>query len=90
MDDVLQVHHRHVVFTSMRGCGMSFLMHRHMLKTYMDEAVRVVQDYFVKKRKVNPGIIAGLHTFGSRMNFNPHVHMLVMMGGMKENGEWVT
>ncbi|OLN32380.1 putative transposase [Desulfosporosinus metallidurans] len=22
------------------------------------------------------------------MNFNPHVHMLVTMGGMKKNGEW--
>lgn len=90
MDDVLQVHHRHVVFTIDEGLWDVFLVHRHLLKTYMDEAVRVVQEYFLKKRKVTPGIIAGLHTFGSRMNFNPHVHMLVTMGGMKENGEWVT
>ncbi|ECV7489942.1 IS91 family transposase, partial [Salmonella enterica subsp. enterica serovar Muenchen] len=45
---------------------------------------------FEKKHKVTPGIIAGLHTFGARMNFNPHVHMLVTMGGMKKNGEWKT
>lgn len=90
MDDVLQVHHRHVVFTIDEGLWDVFLVHRHLLKTYMDEAVHVVQEYFVKKRKVTPGIIAGLHTFGSRMNFNPHVHMLVTMGGMKKNGEWVT
>ena len=54
----------------------------------MDEAVRIVQDYYKKKSKVVPGVIAGLHTFGARMNFNPHVHMLVTMGGMKKNGEW--
>ncbi|OXS57890.1 IS91 family transposase, partial [Cohnella sp. CIP 111063] len=29
-------------------------------------------------------------TFGSKLNFNPHVHMLVTMGGMKANGEWKT
>lgn len=38
--------------------------------------------------KVTPGIIAGLHIFGARINSKPHVHMLVTMGGMKENGEW--
>ncbi|VBB09331.1 transposase is801/is1294 [Lucifera butyrica] len=31
-----------------------------------------------------------MHTFGSRLNFNPHVHILVSMGGMKESGEWKT
>jgi hypothetical protein len=61
-----------------------------MLKELMDEAVRLVQNWFKKKLKVTPGVIAGLHTFGSRVNFNPHVHMLVTMGGMKKNGEWKT
>src|SRR5690606_25062820 len=64
--------------------------HRKLLKVYMDEAVRIIKAYFEKKHKVTPGIIAGLHTFGSRLNFNPHVHMLVSMGGMKANGEWKT
>jgi predicted ester cyclase len=45
-----------------------------MLKESMDEAVGVIQKWFEKKFKVTPGIIAGLHTFGSRLNFNPHVH----------------
>jgi len=81
LDDVLQVHHRHVVFTIDEGLWDVFLVHRHLLKAYRDEAVRVVQDYFQKKLKVTHGVIVGLHTFGSRMNFNPHVHMLVTMGG---------
>nr|WP_237087923.1 transposase [Paenibacillus crassostreae] len=29
--------------------------------------------------------MARLHTFGSRVNFNPLVHMLVTMGGLTEN-----
>ncbi|EGW41934.1 hypothetical protein DOT_0144 [Desulfosporosinus sp. OT] len=29
-----------------------------------------------------PGVIAGIHTFEARMNFNPYIYMLVTMGGM--------
>lgn len=87
-EEVLQVNHRHVIFTIDEGLRDIFRMHRIMLKEFMDEAVRLVQEWFEKKLKVVPGIIAGLHTFGSRINFNPHVHMLVTMGGMKKNGEW--
>jgi uncharacterized protein (DUF2267 family) len=89
-EDVFQVAHRHVVFTIDEGLWEIFLRHRYMLKDYMNEAVRILQEFFEKKLKVTPGIIAGLHTFGARMNFNPHIHMLVTMGGMKENGEWKT
>jgi hypothetical protein len=89
-DDVVKVVHRHAVFTMDEGLWPIFLKHRSMLKELMDEAVGLVQNWFKKKLKVTPGVIAGLHTFGSRMNFNPHVHMLVTMGGMKKNGEWKT
>jgi len=89
--DVFQVNHRHVVFTIDEGLREIFLLHRaKLLKEFMDEAVRLVKEHFEKKHKVTPGIIAGLHTFGARLNFNPHVHMLVTMGGMKKNGEWKT
>lgn len=90
MEDVFQVNHRHVVFTIDEGLWSVFLLHRKMLKEFMDEAVQIIKVHFEKKHKITPGIIAGLHTFGSRLNFNPHVHMLVTMGGMKSNGEWKT
>ncbi|WP_246362466.1 IS91 family transposase [Paenibacillus alba] len=90
LEDVFQVNHRHVVFTIDEGLWSVFLMHRKMLKEFMYEAVQIIKMHFEKKHKITPGIIAGLHTFGSRLNFNPHVHMLVTMGGMKSNGEWKT
>jgi hypothetical protein len=89
-EDVFQVNHRHVIFTIDEGLWDVFLLHRKLLKVLMDEAARILKDYFEKKHKVTPGIIAGLHTFGARMNYNPHVHMMVTMGGMKKNGEWKT
>lgn len=87
-EEVVHVNHRHVIFTIDEGLRIIFQMHRELLKDLMDESVKIVQDWFKKKHKVTPGIIAGLHTFGARMNFNPHVHMLVTMGGMKKQGEW--
>lgn len=87
-EDVLQVNHRHVIFTIDEGLRDVFLLHRHLLKDLMDEAARIISEFFKKKAKVTPGIIAGLHTFGSRVNFNPHVHMLVTMGGLTKKGKW--
>ncbi|MBB4075532.1 hypothetical protein GGR02_003369 [Anoxybacillus voinovskiensis] len=87
-EDVLQVNHRHVIFTIDEGLRDVFLLHRHLLKDLMDAASKLVMGFFQKKAKVTPGIISGLHTFGSRVNFNPHVHMLVTMGGLTEKGEW--
>ena len=51
-------------------------------------AAGLILGYFKKHCKVTAGVIVGLHTFGARMQFNPHVHMLVTMGGMTRNGEW--
>ena len=87
-EDVLQVNHRHIIFTIDEGLRNIFLLHRDLLKPLMNEAAKLITDYFQKKCKVTPGIIAGLHTFGSRVNFNPHVHMLVTMGGITKKGGW--
>jgi hypothetical protein len=72
-DNVVKVAHRHAVFTMDEG---QWPKHRNMLKSLMDEAVGLIQEWFQKKLNATPGIIARLHTFDARMNFNPHVHML--------------
>ena len=87
-EDMYHTIHRHIVFTIDEGLRKLFLLHRkELLKGLMDEAANVVQMYFRKKR-ITPGIIAGLHTFGSQLEFNPHVHMIVTMGGLSDGGEW--
>ncbi len=64
-EEVFQVNHRHVVMTIDEGLRDVFLKHRYLLNEFMDEAVRIVNEFFEKKHRVTPGIIAGLHTFGS-------------------------
>lgn len=63
-DDVIQTNHRHIIFTIDEHLRIVFEKHRNLLKGLMDEASRMIRDYFEKKHKVMPGIIAGLHTFG--------------------------
>ncbi|WP_424955040.1 IS91 family transposase [Effusibacillus lacus] len=86
--ELLTVPHRHVVFTMDERLWPLFCLKREMLKALMDEAAKLLQDWFLDRYKVTIGIVMGLHTFGSRMNFNPHVHMLVTEGGMKADGEF--
>ena len=86
--DGYQVMHRHVIFTIDEELRLVFAKHRFLLKDLMDRSVQLIQEYFQKKSKVTSGIIAGLHTFGAKAQFNPHVHMLVTMGGMTEKGYW--
>ncbi|MFA1820981.1 transposase [Virgibacillus oceani] len=63
-----------------------FLLYRYFLEPLMDEDTKLISNYFGKKAKIKPGIIVGLHRFGSKVNFNPHAHMLVTMGGVTKKG----
>lgn len=88
--DLFSVNHRHVVFTIDEGLRPIFLMDKYrvkLLKGLMDEAAEIVLAHF-KKGHRQAGIVAALHTFGSKLEFNPHVHMVVTMGGVTPKGEW--
>lgn len=53
----------------------------------MDEAARILLDFF-REHQIQAGIVATLHTFGSQLEFNPHVHLVVTMGGLTKDGKW--
>ncbi len=38
---------------------------------------------------VKPGMIAMLHTWGSQMQFHPHLHVVLCGAGFREEGAWV-
>ena len=43
-----------------------------------------------RRRSFVPGIIAVLHTFGSDLKWNPHIHMIVTAGGLSPDGaRWI-
>lgn len=54
-EDVLQVIHRHMIFTIIEGLRDVFLLYRDPL---MDKAARLVTEFFQKRGKMIPGIIS--------------------------------
>lgn len=89
-NDLFTVAHRHAVFTIDENLRPIFMMDKYrevLLKGLMDEAARILLDFF-EKYHVKAGIVAGLHTFGSQLEFNPHVHLVVTMGGITKDGKW--
>jgi len=84
-----RVPHRHIMFTVDERLWEIFSRHRELLKDLMDLAVKILLDWLKKSGKVKSGAMVGIHTFGARMNFNPHVHVLVTEGGFDGTGEWV-
>lgn len=83
------VPHRHIMFTIDERLWEIFARHRELLSKLMDGAVKILLSWLKKSGKVKSGAMVGLHTFGARMNFNPHVHILVTEGGIDGNGKWV-
>ena len=90
-NDMYRSNHRHVVFTIDEGLRSIFAgkYRKKLLKKLMDEAARLLNEWF-KKCGFKPGIVSALHTFGSKLEFNPHIHMLVSMGGVTPENEWKT
>ncbi|WP_446488164.1 transposase, partial [Enterococcus avium] len=60
---------------------------KELLKGLMDEAARILLDFF-RKHHIQAGVVATLHTFGSQLEYNPHVHLVVTMGGLTKDGKW--
>lgn len=88
---LLQVRHRHCVFTIDEELRPFFLKDRSLLD-YLFSAVRsVVLKLFHKDNQsllFTPGFICVLHTFGRDLKWNPHIHCLVSEGGIGNNGLW--
>jgi predicted RNA-binding Zn-ribbon protein involved in translation (DUF1610 family) len=85
------VRHRHIVFTVPEEIRDLFRVDRKLLKLLMDEAAKLMLEYFQRQRKTTkwvPGIVCVLHTFGRDLKWNPHVHMLVTEGAIVEGEEW--
>lgn len=85
----LDVPYRHVVFTLPDKLWNVFLWDRKLLDILFD-AARVTMLSWCRERGFVPGIVLVLHTFGSAVNFNTHIHMLVTEGGLNlEKNGWV-
>ena len=87
--DFVDVPYRHIVWTIPDTLWDFFLWDRKLLNILFT-AARTTMLEWCKGRGFIPGIVMVVHTFGSKVNVNTHIHMLVTEGGLnlQKNG-WV-
>jgi hypothetical protein len=67
-----------------------FRQNRHLPHDLPRLGAAVLQQWGKLRGGVELAIMVIPHTFGAKLNFNPHLHMLVSAGGLKESdGRWV-
>jgi hypothetical protein len=79
-----------VVFTMPSTLWPIFQQNRHLLHDLPAVGAAVVRQWTKLKYGVSVLIMVIAHTFGGRLNFNSHLHILVSNGGLREGeGRWV-
>lgn len=101
VDRILNVSHRHTVFTIPEELRGRFYWNRELLDDLCNLVADVIQTWYTNKTKKGDrrksgkkwrgdevGIICVVHTFGRDMKFNPHIHALVTEGALTRDGRW--
>jgi hypothetical protein len=67
-----------------------FEAHRHLQHDLPALGAAVLRQYAWNRHRVRLYIVVVQHTFGGRLNHNPHLHMMVSAGGLKTSeSAWV-
>lgn len=88
---LVNVPHRHCVFTIDENLRVFFLQDRSLLDCLFHAVSSVISRMFQrlnKSKNFTPGYIMVLHTFGRDLKWNPHIHCLISEGGFSDDGFW--
>ncbi|HIX67100.1 MAG TPA: transposase [Candidatus Anaerostipes excrementavium] len=88
---LINVRHRHCVFTIDEDLRAFFLQDRSLLNCLFHSVSSVISRMFFKlnqTKNFTPGYIMVLHTFGRDLKWNPHIHCLLSEGGHGNDGSW--
>jgi len=91
LGNLINVRHRHIVFTIPEELRSFFGEDRQRLKLLPKCAAKTITSWMYKLNKseeFTPGIVTVIHTFGRDLKWNPHVHMMVTEGGKGNKTEW--
>lgn len=84
---LFRYNHRHLVFTIPEELRSFFRNDRTLLQLLFDASSITIKQWFSEKftkEKVTPAFISILHTYGRTLNFNPHIHMILLDGGVSK------
>lgn len=91
LSKLINVRHRHIVFTIPEELRIYFGKDRSKLKLLPQSAANAVTSWMKdlnKSEEFTPGIVTVIHTFGRDLKCNPHVHMMITEGGTGKKTVW--
>lgn len=86
---MINVPHRHIIFTLPSQLWNIFAIERSLLKILVSKGVEVLTEWG-KGLGVVQGMTGILHTFGEDLGWKPHVHFTCTEGGLTSRGKWKT
>ena len=69
--------YKHIVFTIPKELRSFFKRHRNALNVLPYTAANAIIFFLNEQQKVTPWILAVIHTFWAKLNWNPHTHLIV-------------
>lgn len=91
LKEVVEAPYFHVVFTVPQQLQMLIYQNQKLLYSLMYQTVsrtllELCQDD--KYLGAQPGFMCVLHTWGQDLHYHPHIHALVMAGGLTRHNKW--
>ena len=90
-EDVLDAPYFHVVFTVPEQLNPIIYSNQQLMYDLLFRcSAQTVEDLSLDRKYLGarPGFISVLHTWGSEMNYHPHVHMILLGGGLDHSDNW--
>ena len=90
-EDVLDAPYFHVVFTLPEELNPIIMSNQQMLYDALYQAsAETIHELTadMKHLGARTGFISILHTWGSEMNYHPHIHMILLGGGLTSENNW--
>jgi hypothetical protein len=84
------VPYKGITFTMPDVLWPLFRDNKRLLKALPVLAANILRAWAIGKHGIQVGVIAILHTFNGRLEFNSHVHTMVTAGGLQASGKWVS
>lgn len=85
---LFKFNHRHVVWTIPEELRNYFREDRKRLSLLFKASQIVIESWFrdkYKKKNITPAFISVLHTYGRSIIWNPHIHMILLEGGINKD-----
>jgi hypothetical protein len=86
--ELLPVPYFHVVFTLPEAINALAMFKPRLVYGILFEAAWETLLQFGKKKGLQMGMIAVLHTWGQNLSLHPHLHCIVPGGGVDKEGNW--